>query len=360
MSTRGNAGDAVLVLDRDPEVRADLREAWRTARRFLRLQQEHPLWLRRQARADLLLAAEWVGLIAVTYGIVFAPMPWGLKIALLIPWSLYSSLAMDVAVHYFNHWPPFRREGLNILLRALGILVFFSPLEVRYHHWQHHRYNDPFDDPQTALQAIADKPGWRSWAALGRYLGLETARSVWGFFPWSEIPPYIRSLKTSKPAHWREIAITRWAGPCWLVVLLILRPAETAFLLIPATLLVAPLGSFIMNLTDHAPSDLTHPFRQATWLEPRTRMERLISFVNHQTAATHLTHHLFPQVHWIHMPRLQRRMRKLYTRYDAPPSMVVNTTLLGNPLALLRVLGSLKKLRPVAERWPAMEAASGG
>jgi fatty acid desaturase len=123
---------------------------------------------------------------------------------------------------------------------------------------------------------------------------------------------------------------------------------------------VAPLGSFIMNLTDHAPSDLTHPFRQATWLEPRTRMERLISFVNHQTAATHLTHHLFPQVHWIHMPRLQRRMRKLYTRYDAPPSMVVNTTLLGNPLALLRVLGSLKKLRPVAERWPAMEAASGG
>lgn len=89
-------------------------------------------------------------------------------------------------------------------------------------------------------------------------------------------------------------------------------------------------------------------------------MERLISFVNHQTAATHLTHHLFPQVHWIHMPRLQRRMRKLYTRYDAPSSMVVNTTLLGNPLALLRVLGSLKRLRPVAERWPAMETASGG
>lgn len=357
MSTRG---DAVLVLDRDPEVRADLREAWRTARRFLRLQQEHPLWLRRQARADRLLAAEWVGLIAVTYAIVFSPIAWALKIALLIPWSLYSSLAMDVAVHYFNHWPPFRREGLNVLLRALGILVFFSPLEVRYHHWQHHRYNDPFDDPQTALQAIAARPGWRSWAALGRYLGLETARSVWGFFPWSGIPPYIRSLKTSKPAHWREIAITRWAGPCWLVVLLILRPAETAFLLIPATLLVAPLGSFIMNLTDHAPSDLTHPFRQATWLEPRTRMERLISFVNHQTAATHLTHHLFPQVHWIHMPRLQRRMRKLYTRYDAPSSMVVNTTLLGNPLALLRVLGSLKRLRPVAERWPAMETASGG
>jgi fatty acid desaturase len=349
MSTRG---DAVLVLDRDPEVREDLRKAWRTARRFLRLQREHPLWLRRQAWADRLLAAEWVALIAITYGIIFAPIAWALKIALLIPWSLYSSLSMDVAVHYFNHWPPFRREGLNILLRALGVLVFFSPLEVRYHHWQHHRYNDPFDDPQTALQEISARPGWRSWAALGSYLGKETARSVWGFLPWSEIPLYIRSLKTSKPAHWREIMITRWAGPLWLVVLLVLRPGETAFLLIPATLLVAPLGSFIMNLTDHAPSDLTHPFRQATWQEPRTRMERLISIVNHQTVATHLTHHLFPQVHWIHMRRLQRRMGRLYIRYDAPQSMVLNTTLLGNPLALLRVLGSLKKLRPVAERWP--------
>jgi hypothetical protein len=225
MSTRG---DAVLALDRDPrapELRADLRKAWRTARRFLRLQQEHPLWLQAQAWADRLLAAEWVALIAITYGIVFAPIPFVLKIVLLIPWSLYSSLSMDVAVHYFNHWPPFRREGLNVLLRALGVLVFFSPLEVRYHHWQHHRYNDPFDDPQTALQEVSARPGWRSWAALGKYLGKETARSVWGFLPWSEMPPYIRSLKTTKPTHWREIVVTRWAGPTWLVVMLVLRPA---------------------------------------------------------------------------------------------------------------------------------------
>jgi fatty acid desaturase len=343
-----------MVMDRDPAVREDLRKAWRTARRFLRLQREHPLWLRRQARADRLLAAEWVALIAVTYLLVFAPLPWVVKVLLLIPWSLYSSLAMDVAVHYFNHWPPFRREGWNVLLRALGVLVFFSPLEVRYHHWQHHRYNDPFDDPQTALQEIATRPGWRSWAALARYLGKETGRSVWGFLPWSEMPAYLRALKATKPACYREIVVTRWAGPAWLLVLLVLRPVETAFLLVPATLLVAPLASFIMNLTDHAPSDLTHPFRQATWLEPRTRKESLISLVNHQTAATHLTHHLFPQVHWIHMRRLQRRMNRLYVRYDAPRSMVVNSTLLGNPVALARVLSRLKTLRPVAERWPAV------
>ena len=96
----------------DPAVREDLRKAWRTARRFLRLQREHPLWRRRQAIADRLLALEWLLLIAVTYLLVFGPLPWPLKLVLLIPWSLYSSLALDVAVHYFNHWPPFRREGL--------------------------------------------------------------------------------------------------------------------------------------------------------------------------------------------------------------------------------------------------------
>jgi hypothetical protein len=93
-----------------------------------------------------------------------------------------------------------------------------------------------------------------------------------------------------------------------------------------------------MNLTDHLPADLAHPFRQATYFEPASRMERLLSAVNHQTAATHLTHHLFPQVHFAHSRRLQKRLLPLYRRHRAPRSLIVNTTLLGNPLALLLVL----------------------
>ena len=99
----------------DPAVREDLRKAWRTARRFLRLQREHPLWLRRQAVADRLLALEWVLLIAVTYLLVFGPLPWPLKLVLLAPWSLYSSLALDVAVRDGRI-----KRGDLVLMEAMG------------------------------------------------------------------------------------------------------------------------------------------------------------------------------------------------------------------------------------------------
>src|SRR5436305_4638504 len=116
-----------------PALREDLRQARRLAVRLLRLQRQHPLYLRRQKQADALLALEWVAIIACTHLLVYGSLPWALKAALLVPWAIYSSLALDVAIHYFNHWPPFRRAPANAALRALGILVLTSPLEVRYH-----------------------------------------------------------------------------------------------------------------------------------------------------------------------------------------------------------------------------------
>ncbi|HZF09610.1 MAG TPA: fatty acid desaturase [Thermoanaerobaculia bacterium] len=326
-----------------PAWQEDLQQARRLARRLLRLQRQHPLYLRRQNRANALLALEWVGIIAGTYLLVYGPLPWAAKAVLLVPWSIYASLALDVAIHYFNHWPPSSRPWANVALRAVGVLALTSPLEVRYHHWEHHRYNDPDDDPQLTLAHIRSAPGWRGLLRLVRYLGLEVVRSAWGYLPLSPLPPYIAELRRAKPADYWEIVATRWAVPAWILVLLVLRWRETLFLFLPATMVVALLASFLMNLTDHAPSDLRHPFRQATYLEPRTRRERLFSWVNHFTAATHLTHHLFPQVHWLHVRRLQRRLRPLYTRYEAPHSLIVNSILLGNPVALLGVLGALRR-----------------
>jgi fatty acid desaturase len=339
-----------------PSVAADLRRARLLARRLMRLQRQHPLFIRRQNRANLLLVLEWAALIAGTCLLVYGPLPLPLKAVLLVPWAIYSSLAMDVAIHYFNHWPPFSRSWANAGVRALGILVLTSPLEVRYHHWEHHRYNDPDDDPQLTLARFQRAPGLRGWLALGRYLGTEVARSAWGYLPLSPLPPYIRVLRRTKPADYWEIVATRWAVPAWIVILLALRWRETLLLFLPATMIVSLLASFLMNLTDHAPSDLRHPFRQATYLEPRGRMRRLFSWVNHFTAATHLTHHLFPQVHWLHVRRLQRRLRPLYSRYQAPHSLIVNSMLLGNPIALLRVLRALRHEPGPAGRWPRAEA----
>jgi fatty acid desaturase len=340
-----------------PSVAADLRQARLLARRLMRLQSRHPLFIRRQNRANVLLVIEWAVLIAGTNLLVYGPLPWAWKAVLLVPWAIYSSLALDVAIHYFNHWPPFSRPWANAAVRALGILVLTSPLEVRYHHWEHHRYNDPDDDPQLTLARFQQAPGLRGWLALGRYLAAEVVRSAWGYLPLSPLPPYIQVLRRTRPADYWEIVVTRWAIPAWIAVLLALRWRETLSLFLPATLVVALLASLLMNLTDHAPSDLRHPFRQATWYEPRTRLGRLFSWVNHFTAATHLTHHLFPQVHWLHVRRLQRRLRPLYLRYEAPHSLIVNSMLLGNPIALLRVLRALRSEPGPAGRWqPAASA----
>jgi len=362
MSTKAAAG-TVPVLDSDPALREDMIAARRLGRHFLKLQREHPLWLRAQTRANHALALEWFLLIAITYLLVYAPLPMRsplvLKLILLIPWALYSSLALDVDIHYFNHWPLFARRGMNRFVRLAGILVFASPLEISHHHWQHHRYNDPYDDPQTTLTAVARKPGLRSWIALVKYLGTETLRSLWGFLPWTVTPDYIQALRRSRPGEHREITFNRWANLAWLIVLLVVDWKDTALLLVPATLLLAPLASFVMNLTDHAPSDLTHPFRQATYLEPRTRMERLLSFINHYTAATHLTHHLFPHVHWCHIRRLQRRLLRTYARWGAPRSMIVGSVLLGNPFGFLQVLRALRRQRAVRDVWPGEEDLPG-
>src|SRR5260370_34425521 len=79
------AGEAAL--------RADLQQARRLARRLLRLQQRHPLFIRRQRRANYLLALEWLLLIACTYPLVYGPPPGAANALLLIPWSIHSSLA---------------------------------------------------------------------------------------------------------------------------------------------------------------------------------------------------------------------------------------------------------------------------
>jgi fatty acid desaturase len=340
-----------------PSVDSDLRRARQLARRLMRLQRQHPLFIRRQSRADAWLVVEWVALIAATYLLVYGPLPWAAKAVLLLPWAIYSSLALDVAIHYLNHWPPFSRTWPNVVVRGLGVLLLTSPLEVRYHHWEHHRYSDPDDDPQITLARIRGG-GLRGWLALGRFLFTEVGSSAWGYLPLSSLPPYILALRQTKPAEYWEIVATRWALPVVILTLLLLRWQETLFLFLPATLVVALFASLLMNLTDHAPSDLRHPFRQATYLEPRSGLEHLFSLVNHHTAATHLTHHLFPQVHWIHVRRLQRRLLHLYARHDAPQSMIVNSMLVGNPVALLRVLAALRHEPGPAGRWPAVSPSS--
>ena len=321
-----------------PATREDLDAVARIGRRFLRLQRSHPRWLRAMRQADRRLAAEWCALIGLTYLIIYGPLPWQLKLVILVPWGIYASFSADVIVHYSNHWPPFRNGIVHGVWRSLGVLIFWAPLEIRYHHWQHHQAYDLEDDLQHRLRQLARRSFVPRVCGLAWYLAVESFRLQWSFMPWAPLPDYIRRLRRSRPAHYWEIVLVRWACAAWLLALLVVAPLETALLMLPLLLVISPFASVLMNLTDHTPGDLTHPFRQATYHEPTTLWERLGSALNHQTAAPHLTHHLCPQVHFAFVVRLQRRLLRYYRRHGAPESLMCGTALVGNPWAVAAVL----------------------
>jgi fatty acid desaturase len=315
-------------------VTTDLALASKIARQFYKRQQSNPRWRRLRNWADIRLQGEWIGIIAVTYWLIFFANAWYWKL-LLVPWSIYSSLALDSIVHYINHWPTFRDQRLNHLWRISGILVFFIPLSIRYHHWAHHQAYDLNDDPQDELRRISEGGFWQKCWALCRYLGRELGSSLKDLLPWTRLPENILRLRTVRPAHYREIVRLQWARLVLLVVLLVFDPFDTICFFVPTVILIPTMASFLMNLTDHLPAQLDHPFRQATYYEPVTWLERSMSAFNHYTAATHLTHHLFPQIHFAFIRQLQRRLIPLYERHGSPQSFIITTILCGNPFSLL-------------------------
>jgi fatty acid desaturase len=318
--------------------RADYQEARAVAAVFLRERRADVAAQRRERVAGALLAAEWFGIIAVTYALAYG-LPRGPLRLLLVPWALYAGFALDVIVHYTNHWPVFRSAWANRLWRWSGVLVFFNPLEIERVHHEHHR---AYSDPENEERPFGPEDRGKSfWACLLR----EAAESVLVLVPFRAMPACVAALAKKNPAEHREIVAMRWAFLAWAAVLTAIDPGDTLLSFLPAVVVVGSLASLIMNYTDHIPGDAHHPFRLATYLEPETRAEALFAAMNHHTAATHLTHHLFPSAHWVHLPALQRRLAPIYARQGAPRSLLVNSALAGDPVRLGRVLVGIERRR---------------
>ncbi len=314
-------------------------EARGIARDFEAALRDDPGADRRARLAGLRLAAEWIAIVAVTYALVYAVRSVPLKLALLIPWSIYASLALDNITHYANHWPLFRGALANGLWRASGVLVFFNPREIQAIHSDHHRaYSRPDNDERVFGPEQRGEAFW--W-----YLLVESLDGLRVLVPFRAMAAPVLAMGARRPGHLREIRAIRWAFLGWFALLVAADWHDTLFYFVPFVLLVGSFASLVMNLTDHIPGDSRHPFRFATYLDPATRAEELCSAINHQTCATHLTHHLFPRVHWIHLRALQERLLPIYRRNGAPRSLIVNSTLTGNPFALARVLRELARRR---------------
>jgi fatty acid desaturase len=316
--------------------RVEARDVARTFNATLRVTPEAD---RSERAAGLRLAAEWFAILAVFYGLVYGVRLTWLKAVLLVPWSLYAGFALDNITHYVNHWPVFRRPAGNALWRLSGVLVFSNPLEIRAIHGEHHRAYSRADGRERPF-GEADR-GHSFWA----YLAVGALEGLVLLWPLRKMEPCVSALAVRRPAEWREIVSMRWAFLVWFLLLVALDLRDTLVFLVPSVLVIGSFASLVMNLTDHIPGDARRPFRLATYVEFSNALEELVSAVNHQTCATHLTHHLFPGVHWVHLRALQRELAPIYLRNGTPRSLMVNTTLLGNPLRLITVLRELERRR---------------
>lgn len=319
--------------------RADYEEARRIVAKFIVRLRGDPRARRLERLAGYRLALEWFALVAGTYFLVFGPLPLWLKALLLGPWAIYAGLSLDCIIHYANHWPMFRGRVANTLVRWSGALVLFNPREIEHVHNDHHRaYSRPDGEGRLFGPEDRERSFWR-YLAEGLVDGL---RLLW---PWRAMEPCVAGLRSSKPAVYREIMAMRVAFPLVVATLTALDPWDTLLLFVPTVVVVGSFASLVMNLTDHVPGDPRHPFRLATFLEPATPAERVFSAINHHTAATHLTHHLFPQVHWVHLRAVQRELAPIYARQGAPRSLLINSALIGNPLRFAWVLRELERRR---------------
>ena len=107
----------------------DVAEARAVFREFTATLKNDPN-MAQQSRAGLALAAEWFANITIGYLLIYEVRPAWLKVALLVPWSLYANFALDNIIHYASHWPLFKWKLANTFLMS-GILVFYNPREIR-------------------------------------------------------------------------------------------------------------------------------------------------------------------------------------------------------------------------------------
>ena len=294
---------------------------------------------------------EWYAHLLLTYLLIYGTDAWYAKV-LLLPWSIYSALALDSIIHNVNHWPPPPRWHIYLVWRWSAILLGMVPLSIKYQHWVHHRSYDLEEDPQNELRRICATSRLKFAFLLGRYVAREVGSSIKDLIPGIQQAGMTWRLRVTRPADYYEIIASQWLRAVLIACLLFADPYDTICFFIPVVVLVPPVVSNLMNLTDHLPAQLDHPFRQATYFHPGSSFERALCSLNHYTAATHLTHHLFPDIHFAFLHRLQSRLLPIYRRHEAPKSLIITTVLCGNPLALGCVFAGIIRHSGDFERWP--------
>ncbi|HEY3595529.1 MAG TPA: fatty acid desaturase, partial [Polyangiaceae bacterium] len=233
----------------------------------------------------------------------------------------------ESCLHYAVHTPVFQKKLMNGLHRLTWSVFPLPVVLYRREHFHHHRYNNLSHDQTTTLDASGTKH-----VSVFRYV----ARNI------SSTRDFYALLSRAE----RREAIVHVALCVALEVALCLfhRSAGLLFWL-PVSWLGAPAMNALFCYFGHVPGNPYNKFRASTYVPVLHRWQRALSWLDFHNSAYHLTHHLFPSVHWSELHSLQKRMEPEYARQNSPRSMSFNSMILLNPFALFSTIWRVNRAR---------------
>lgn len=261
-------------------------------------------------RSALIIAWQWIVIFTAGYAAVHFGHWLGFVLAGIVISGRQQ--ALGVLMHDGAHYLLFTNRALNDIASDL-FLAFpmgLSTTLYRSTHFQHHRFTNTSDDPDTVLQQADSDWHWPKsrregiWLILRSLFGLNLHRTIKAFQTWSPSTNLFRPLSDAYPLRARLVFVLSTPLVFWAVLTTGLWYWAIWLWLIPA-LTLTNLTSRVRSTAEHILAPSTHELNATrtvlpTWLERLTVAPLGINY--------HIEHHLFPSVPGPNLAELHGRL----------------------------------------------------
>ena len=233
----------------------------------------------------------------------------------------------ESCLHYAVHAPVFRKKFMNAVHRLSWFVLPLPVVLYRREHFHHHRYNNLAHDQTTTL----DESGTRHVSVL-TYVrrNIASTRDFYSLLSHSE---------RSEAALHLALCLTL------LIALCVAAPVAGLLFWLPVSWIGAPAMNALFCYFGHVPGDPYDKYRASTYVPVEHWWQRALCWLDFHNSAYHLTHHLFPSVHWSELHKLQKQMEPEYEQHHSPRSLAFNSMILLNPFALVATIWRVNKAR---------------
>jgi fatty acid desaturase len=244
-----------------------------------------------------------IGLASVQMGVLvwsvlsFGHVAWQTSVALGIVCVLLICTNFQCVAHNFIHNPFFRSKRANRIFSVFNsLLIGGAQTLYRFHHLNHHRWNNDLPDPESGLPRD-DSSTWRHGRPPEAEEPLLTY-ALFGYFR-TDFGELLATARRKKQLG--QVAIEYLAFAAFLATLTAINWRGVVFLYLPVWFLgnVAAVAENYLEHFGATPGD-----RRRDSVSSYGRLYNLVWFNN----GYHQEHHYRPQVHWTRVPEVRAEL----------------------------------------------------